>query len=99
VSEEIALAAADLALVQRLTRERDALAIQVRALSDQAADLQADRGHWTLAARRAEQAKAAAIRLAAACERERDLAQKLANDAEQRARGWLSKSCWPCAPS
>ena len=55
MSEEIALAAADLALVARLTRERDALAIQVRALADQAADLTADRDHWTLEARRAEQ--------------------------------------------
>lgn len=56
MSEEIAQSAADLALVERLTRERDALAIQVKALADQAADLTDDRDHWTLAARRAETA-------------------------------------------
>lgn len=55
MSEEILLAAADLATVAQLRRERDALAIQVQALADQAADLVADRDHWTLAARAAQQ--------------------------------------------
>lgn len=107
MSEEIALAAADLATAAQLRRERDALAIQVRALSGQAADLVADRDHWTLAARAAQQRERTAAQAyqqqqsshrelealytamterAQQAERERDLAQKLANDAEQRAR-------------
>ena len=56
MSEEIATAAADLATIERLRSELNALALQVKALSDQASDLQADRDHWTLEARKAQRA-------------------------------------------